>query len=235
MRTKALQGLYIPAPKLNQLHILRQIASDSDITQAELAERCALSVAMINNYMKELCNAGLLEYRRRSSKSISYHLTVAGKEAADATQQELLQELVRLFADAKERVREMILSQAQCDLRRIVLYGSGDLAELAFHALESADVNIVGVCDDDPSMIGRDWCGREMLNPYQIRFIAPDSVVIASSVRTDEIYSGLSYLQSRGIRLIRLDGLGASGILQEPAMPPSETGVPSPCPNKQAV
>jgi predicted transcriptional regulator len=235
MRTKAPQGLYIPTPKLNQLHILKQVASDPDITQAELAQRCALSVAMVNNYMKELCHGGLLEYRRKSSKSISYHLTVAGKEAADATRLELLQELVRLFTDAKERVREMISCQTHSDLRRVVLYGSGDLAEIAFHALESADVNIVGICDDDPAKIGHDWCGREVLNPHQIRFIAPDSVVIASLVRTDEIFRSLSHLQSRGIHLIRLDGLGAVGICQGPAMSSNGIGDLLLSSKKQAV
>ena len=211
MRMKELQSLYIPAPKLNQLHILQAIASDPKITQAELAQRCALSVAMVNNYMKELCSGGLLEYRRRSSKSISYHLTDAGKKAAHATEHELLQDLVKLFADAKQQVQEIIRGQANGDLRRAVLYGSGDLAELAFHALESADVNIVGVCDDDPAMIGRDWCGRELLNQYQIRFIAPDYVIIASPDRTDEIYDSLTYLQNRGIRVIRLDGVATNG------------------------
>src|SRR5512137_2565304 len=125
MRTKAPQGLYIPTPKLNQLHILRQIASDPDITQAELARRCALSVAMVNNYMKELCDLGFLEYRRKNSKTVSYYVTPAGKEATDATQKELLNELVALIAQAKEQVQEIIRSQARGELRRVVLYGTG--------------------------------------------------------------------------------------------------------------
>ncbi len=205
MRAKVAQGLYIPAPKLNELRILKQIASDPNVTQAELADRCMLSVAMVNNYMKELLGRGLLEYRRKSTKTISYHLTDRGREAVEDMRRELLLELVRLFADAKERVREIIMSQSGGDLRRVVLYGSGDLAELAFHALESADVDIVGVCDDDPSLAGREWCGREMLKPSQIRYLAPDSVIVACNGHTDEVCNSLAYLVERGIRLIRLD------------------------------
>jgi predicted transcriptional regulator len=203
---------------------LKQIASNPEITQAELAQRCELSVAMVNNYMKELCSSGLLEYRRKSSKDISYHLTVAGREAADATQRELLQELVGFFADAKERVRRAILSQADGKLGRIVLYGTGDLAELVFHALESADVSIVGVCDDDPAVIGHDWCGREVLNPSQIRFVAPDSVIIATFVRTEEICISLRPLQDRGIHLIRLDGLCINGSTPKATAPGGLSG-----------
>lgn len=204
MPKKVPQTLYLPAPKLNQFHIMQQIALDPHVTQAELGQHCSLSVAMVNNYMKELCASGLIEYQRKSSKTVSYHLTPAGREAAEATRHELIQELVTLFVDAKARIRQFVLSQAGGELRKVVLYGSNDLAELVFHALDEADVNIVGVCDDAPAKVGRDWCGREILNPSQIRFIEPDAVVIAESGRAGEIYGGLSYLQGRGIRVVRL-------------------------------
>ncbi len=210
MPTKPPENLYIPSPKLNQLHIMQQIAIDPHVTQASLARHCSLSVAMVNNYMKALCGAGLLEYQRKSSKTVSYHLTPAGRQAASETTQSLIHELVYLFADAKEKVRDCLRSNGSGELRRVVLYGSGDLAELVYHALDAANVNVVGVCDDDPARIGRDWCGREVFNPSQIRFIAPDAVVLADDNRSDELYSTLSYLQDRGIRVICVNGNSAS-------------------------
>jgi DNA-binding MarR family transcriptional regulator len=204
MRTKVSQGSYIPAPKLNQLHILKQIAANQNVTQAELAEQCALSVAMVNNYMKELGDRGLLEYRRKNSKTISYHVTAAGKEAIAAAQNELLQDLSNLFADAKEQMQEMIVSQARGNLQRVVLYGSGVLGEIAFHALESARISIMGVCGDDPAEVGREWCGREKISPSQIRFMAPDAVVIAVAHRSEEMDRELAPLCERGIQLIYL-------------------------------
>ncbi len=205
MRTKASQALYIPGPKLNELHILKQVAADQDITQAELAERCALSVAMVNNYMKELCDRGLLEYRRKNSKTISYHVTAAGQEAATAAQNELLQEWTKLFADAQEQVRQMIMNQSHGTLRRVVLYGSGILAEIAFHALESAKVSVIGVCSEEPAEAGKEWCGRERINPSQIRYMAPDAVVLALPRRSAGADDELANLSQRGIQLIRLD------------------------------
>jgi DNA-binding MarR family transcriptional regulator len=206
MRAKAAQNLFIPAPKLNELRILKEIATDPDITQAELARRCSLSVAMVNNYMKELGDRGFLEFRRKNSKTISYHVTGAGKDAAEATRNELLLELTRLLEEAHEQVKEIILSQSHRELRRVVLFGSGILAELAFHALESAKVSVVGVCSDDPAEIGQEWCGRERINPSQIRYMAPDAVVIALLQRSDDVYLRLTHLCQYDIQLIRLDG-----------------------------
>jgi DNA-binding MarR family transcriptional regulator len=205
MRAKTSNNLYIPAPKLNQLRILNEIATDQEITQAELARRCALSVAMVNNYMKELCDLGLLEYRRKNSKTVSYFVTEAGKSAAGIIQKELLNELVTLISQAKDQVQKIIKSQAHRELHRVILYGTGILAEIAFHALESAKIHVIGVCGDDPSEVGQEWCGRQKISASQIRYLAPDAVIIALLLRSDDAYLSLTQLCQYGIDLIRLD------------------------------
>ena len=208
--------LYVPAPKLNQFHLLRQIAVNPHITQAELAERCALSVAMVNNYMKQLLGEGLIEYRRRNSKCISYHLTSSGRETADALQCALMQELARMFEAGKEQVRNFIMSRASGEFRRVVFYGRGPLAEIALHALESAKVNILGVCCDDPAEVGREWCGRRQMDPADIPYLAPDAVVIVLPQGTDYVYADLTRRCQRGIDLIRLDSWTTAPAAIEP-------------------
>jgi predicted transcriptional regulator len=181
------------------------VSANPHVTQAELAQLCSLSVAMVNNYMKELCSSGLLEYHRKTSKSVTYHLTPNGKRSLDLLQMELIDEMVGMFVAAKEQIRARIMSRAQTSFRRVVLFGSGHMAQLAFHALELAGVSILGVCDDNPAVVGREFCGREILSPAQIRFVAPDAVIIVDSGKTEEIYANLKYLTNHGIAVIRLD------------------------------
>jgi predicted transcriptional regulator len=221
MQMNALQNLYIQSPKLNQLNILREVSANPRITQAELAQLCSLSVAMVNNYMKELCGSGLLEYHRKTSKSVTYHLTSAGERSLELLQMELMDEMVGMFVAAKEQIRARIMSRAQTSFQRVVLYGSGHFAQLAFHALELAGVNILGVCDDNPAIVGREFCGRAVLSPAQIRFIAPDAVIIADSLRTEEIYANLNYLSNYGIAVIRLDSPPQTPIEPPNALQPS--------------
>ena len=128
MQNKDLSNLYIQSPKLNQLNILREVAADSHITQAELASRCSLSVAMVNNYMKELCKAGWMEYHRRTIKSVTYHLTPMGLKHLEGLQAELINEMVDMFEAAKAQIRIRILSQSPVELQRVVLFGCGPLA-----------------------------------------------------------------------------------------------------------
>ncbi len=206
MQIKDLSSLYIQSPKLNQLNILREVDADAHITQAALASRCSLSVAMVNNYMKELCRTGYMEYHRRTIKSVTYHLTPEGGKQLESLQRELINEMVDMFVAAKEQIRERILSQTSPELQRVVLFGCGHLAQLAFHALEQTGIRILGVCDDNIETIGSDFCGREVLNSSQIRFLAPDAVIIADIQRADEISRNLQPLANHDIKLIRLDG-----------------------------
>ncbi len=204
--------LHIAAPRLNELHILGCLAAEPNTTQAQIARRCRLSVAMVNNYMKDLCAAGLLEYRRKSSRKVTYHVTPAGLLRAQAIEQEFLEEMLTLFTEAKRLILDLVVAQVSALPHRVVLYGLGDIAVLAFHALESHEIQIVGVCDDDPTKIGREWCGREVSNPSQIRYMAPDAVIICDRARAEEMFRGLRYLQERGIKLVRLDRhIGAGG------------------------
>jgi DNA-binding MarR family transcriptional regulator len=205
MQMKDLQGLYLQSPQLNQLNLLKEIAANARITQAELAKQCSLSVAMVNNYMKDLCSAGYLEYHRRTIKSVTYHLTPEGRQHLETLQGKLIKEMVGMFVAAKEQIRERIASRSRSAVQRVVLFGSGHLAQLAFHALELAGTTIIGICDDSPDAQGHDFCGREVLSPSQIRFIAPDAVVVADSVRAEEICRNLEFIIDRGIELIRLD------------------------------
>jgi predicted transcriptional regulator len=205
MQINDLARLYIQSPKLNQLNILREVAADAHITQAELATRCALSVAMVNNYMKELCRIGYMEYHRRTIKSVTYHLTPLGTRQLEILQTELVQEMVDLFTMAKAQIRERIQIQSAEELQRVVLFGCGALAQLVFHSLEVTGIRILGVCDENIETIGSDFCGREVLNSSQIRFLAPDAVIIADLQRTEEIYQSLQPLTSSGIKIVRLD------------------------------
>ncbi len=204
MRNKDLNGLFIAAPRLNQFNILNLLASDPHLTQAELAQRCDLSVAMVNNYMKELRGAGLLDYRCKSAKSVSYHLTAAGHEKTESVRHELLEEMVGLISQAKSEIRNLVMTRARGTLNRVVLYGTGDLAEVAFLAIESAGVDVVGVCDHDPDKAGRIWCGRAILTPAQLVPLQPDAVIIADCERTTEILRELEPLRIQGVRILPL-------------------------------
>jgi DNA-binding MarR family transcriptional regulator len=216
MRANTSNVLYVPAPRLNQLNLLLELASNASVTQAELSRRCGLSVAMVNNYMKELCRLGWLEYRRKSSKTVSYHLTASGLTQLASVQCELLQELARFFSEAKERIRDLIGRQSPG--RRFVLCGSGSLTELAYHALRASGLEVLAVCDDSSTNVDRGWTGVPAIIPEQIPDLRPDAVIVADDERAEAICRRLKDLPLGTIRLIRLDRVGLTPEHSHPAL-----------------
>jgi DNA-binding MarR family transcriptional regulator len=200
MGAKIPNTLYVAGPKLNRLNILNELAVNPHLTQAELARRSDLSIAMVNNYIKELALLGMVEYHRTSSKTVSYHVTPLGMQQANLSQHELLLEMVGFFSKAKEQIRETLLSQNK-KIRRVILYGTGELAEMTFHAMESAGIAVIGICDENV-VEKREFCGREVLNPAQIRYMAPDAVILVNQKSEDS--ETLQFLQQRGICILCL-------------------------------
>jgi DNA-binding MarR family transcriptional regulator len=219
MRTKAPDCLYICSPRLNQLLILNALAEDPFMTQAVLARRCGLSVAMVNNYLKELCDAGLMEYRRKSLKSVSYHVTDLGRAQIEILESELTGDAVARFAHAKERIIKRIFAQCpSARLRRVILYGNGHLAELVYHALALADVKVSALCDDEAGA-GTEWCGCPVIETSQIAHIRPDAIIITDWPHTDTVWGKLKALFNGNYRLIRLDGHPSYGPAPEVEQP----------------
>ena len=219
MRTKAPDLLYLCSPRLNQFMILSALAEDPFLTQAALGQRCSLSVAMVNNYLKELCEAGFMEYQRKSLKSVSYHVTDLGRAQIELVESELTGDGIERFALAKERMQRRILSQSpSARLRRVVLYGGGPLAELVYHALTQADVRVIGICDEDPRF-GPEWCGCPVIDVSQVARMRPDAIIITDWRNTDTAWNKLKELLNGNFLLIRLDGHPAYGALPETEQP----------------
>lgn len=188
MRNKEVDTLYIASPRLNQLNIAKELAADPYLTQSELARRCRLSVSMVNNYLKELCSIGWLEYHRRSSKDISYHLTAQGLQELDDVQHELIHEMVDLFATAKDRIMAAILRGTGRKPRCVAVCGGGNLAQLACDALQSS--------------------GIEVVLPFHDAGITPDVLVMALEFpwALNDVQRVLDYADEHGIEIVRLNG-----------------------------
>ena len=215
MRTRTPDLLYIRSPRLNQLLILTALGEDPFLTQATLAHRCRLSVAMVNNYLKEQCDAGMIEYRRKSLKSVSYHVTDLGRAQMDILEAEVMADAIARFALAKEQILKRLMGQVQdMSLHRVILFGTGHLAEMVFHALAPAGVRVIGVCNDQAS-IGSDWCGCPVFDFAQIGVMAPDAVVITDWSNTDTIWNRLKTYYNGSLRVIRLDGHCVHGTTSE--------------------
>ncbi len=80
-----------PTKYSRRLSILLAIYNNPSASQHRIAKLTDLSSAMVNNYVKELQNKGLLLVSGDTNRSQKYHLTSAGAEE--------LHKLLQLYSD----------------------------------------------------------------------------------------------------------------------------------------
>jgi hypothetical protein len=81
-------------------------------------------------------------------------MTPAGWEALTRATRLSLENTIHLYTQTREQIRASLVEvSARCPVgadgqKRVVLYGAGDVAEIAYVSLQRTDLTLVGVVDD---------------------------------------------------------------------------------------
>jgi hypothetical protein len=123
-----------------------------------------------------------------------------------------MQNTVHLYTQTREQIRATLAEVSErCEpdadgQKRVVFYGLGDVAEIAYISLQSTDLMLVGVVDDRRR--GRFFdlsiCGSEQLSAESLDGVAYSHVIVTSVRHADAIQakvSGRGVPQSRVSRL----------------------------------
>jgi hypothetical protein len=73
--------------------------------------------------------------------------------------------------------------------RDILLYGTGEVAEIAYLTMQELDLNLVGVIDSDA--VRQKFFGYPVLDLSSIQFVPFDRLVIAAFESREKIYKQL--------------------------------------------
>ncbi|MDI6786216.1 MAG: winged helix-turn-helix transcriptional regulator [bacterium] len=193
-----------PTPALRELLILIEVKKDSHISQSALASMVGLAPSMINNYMKELIRNNYIEMRGNSRRTMSYHLTGKGITRKSNLLMSYLIEAIKLYKNAKDELKLRMMDLKKEKMHRIVLYGAGETAEVAFNAADELGLDVIGIVDKDQNKQGTEFAGRIIAHPSQIEKMVPEVVVITSLGFQEEIYESIKNLKDKGIEVVKL-------------------------------
>src|SRR5215208_5307971 len=108
-------------------------------------------------------------------------MTAAGWEALAHATRQSLENTVQMYTQTREQIRGSLAAISErcaadpSGQKRVVFYGAGDIAEIAYVSLQRTDLTLVGVVDDrrtgrffdvvicPPDQLGADRIGTE---PY---------------------------------------------------------------------
>jgi len=199
------EGMYLkPSKSTRVLAILEELKRDSSISQFELGRRLNLSGAMVNQYLKQLQENGLVEFLPVNGKSYRYTLTDEGLQSRREMFSDYSSETVRLYTTIKDFVLDQLRSLREEGKRRLALFGASETCEVALSALRDTDFKIMALLDNDPRKQGQLFNGHVVSSPSVLDHVNCDAVVITSFGKQAEIYEQLKpYAEKRGFQIVR--------------------------------
>jgi hypothetical protein len=130
-----------------ELTFLAALESGEVVTQARLSKRVAVSVGFVNALLKRAMHKGYVKAKSAPYKRYAYYLTPKGFSEKSRLVAEYLEYSLAFFRSARDEYGELFARAGKSGTKRLVLAGSGDLAEIAILAARVADLEIVGILD----------------------------------------------------------------------------------------
>lgn len=144
--------------EIHERQILDHLEANRSVTQRTLASELGIALGLTNLLMRRLVRKGWVRIRPVSARRMMYLITPAGVTAkAKMTRRYFLSSL-DFYRDTRGWTRARLgaiateLDAAWCaPPHRVVFYGAGDVAEVAFVCLREAGLELAGVVNDGVS------------------------------------------------------------------------------------
>jgi len=136
--------------------ILGTIATGTEISQRSIARNLGIALGLTNLIVCRLVRNGWVRLVRVKRNRVRYLLTPAGVAAKARMARARLQSTIRWYAEARARISESLAALSAdwptngsgSTPKRIVFYGTGEVAEIGYVCLQETDLRLVGVVGD---------------------------------------------------------------------------------------
>jgi DNA-binding MarR family transcriptional regulator len=189
-----------PSENEHDRHILQAIASGGRVTQRSLSSELGVALGLTNLMIRRLVGKGYVKMAGMGTRHVRYLMTPAGWEALARATRLSLENTVHLYTQTREQIRATLsVVSERCDVdatgqKRVVFYGAGDVAEIAYVSLQGTDLKLVGVVDDGRR--GRFFdvmiCDGERLSADNLDGVPYSHIIVASVRHADAIQARIA-------------------------------------------
>ena len=135
------------------LQLLNEVEQDAGVTQRSLATKLGVALGLTNLYLKRLARKGYIKISTIPSHRIKYLLTPRGMAEKSRLTYAYMQYSLSYYREMRERLKHVFAGLSTAGAKRVAVYGTGELAELAYLTLREMDLTLVGFVDG--GQIGR--------------------------------------------------------------------------------
>jgi predicted transcriptional regulator len=125
-----------------------EIDRDGDHSQRELSRRLNISLGLVNTFLKRLVNKGYFKVKTMPRNRAKYFLTPEGLTRKSKLTVEYLQYSLNFYKDIKTLLLNRYKDMDKKNVKSVLFYGAGEVAELAYLYLQQTDIRLIGIIDD---------------------------------------------------------------------------------------
>jgi hypothetical protein len=129
------------------LLLLSELDRDGGATQRTLATKLGVALGLTNLYLKRLVRKGHIKITTIPRNRIKYLLTPQGFTEKSRLTYQYMQYSLSYYRDIRTRLKEMMPMFDGSPGQRVVIYGTTELAELAYLSLREMNIDCVGFID----------------------------------------------------------------------------------------
>jgi DNA-binding MarR family transcriptional regulator len=184
------------------LHILRlmgELDRDGNSSQRELSQRLDISVGLVNTFLKRLVNKGYFKVKTMPRNRLKYFLTPEGLARKSRLTAEYLRYSINFYRDVKELLLGKFSEMESNQVSKVLFFGAGEVAEMAYLYLQLTKLELVGLIDDQKK--GKNFFGFVIKGTEGVHDMQWDRVLLT---RLDHTEEAIQKLTLAGIDLDRI-------------------------------
>ena len=132
------------------LLLLSEVERNAGVTQRSLSSTLGVALGLTNLYLKRLVRKGYIKITTIPRNRIQYLLTPQGLTEKSRLTYLYMQYSLSYYRDMRVQMKEMMSSFAGSHGQRVVIYGTTELAELAYLSLREMNIDCVGFIEETP-------------------------------------------------------------------------------------
>ncbi|NNK85051.1 MAG: winged helix-turn-helix transcriptional regulator [Desulfobacterales bacterium] len=174
---------------IRTLKILEEIEKDKTPSQRYLASKLNISLGLVNSFIKRLAQKGLFKIKNIPKNRVKYILTPQGAAEKTRLTYQYIQYSFQFYKSARQKLRILFYELTKNGNKKIVFYGAGDLAEIAYISLKETPVELVAVVDDNKE--GEIFMDFVIADTNYLSKIYFDKIIVTSIDETENVLNNI--------------------------------------------
>lgn len=187
---------------LQTLRLMDEIGHNGIHSQRELSQRLNISLGLVNTFVKRLVNKGYFKVTTMPRNRVKYFLTPEGLARKAKLTTEYLRYSVNFYRDIKDLLLEKFAEMERNQVKSILFFGAGEVADLAYLYLQLTTIRLAGIVDEHEK--GRNFFGHEITGLEGTRQAGWDLILVT---RPDHVEKSIDMLAEAGVDRNRIAAL----------------------------